>query len=70
MRDRASHTGQTGKGGFSEDLRLEVSFAEYVVLGQIEGRETTNGLVVKIGFESVLVRVLQRNITKSIYRYI
>ena len=70
MRDRASHTGQSRKGGFLEDPRLEVSFVEYVVLGQIEGRETTNGLVVKIGFGSVLVRVLQRNITKSICRYI
>lgn len=68
FRERMSHTGQSGKGGFLEGRRLEVSFVEYVELGQTEGRETNKWLS---GQDRVwkCVRVLQRNITKRIYGY-
>lgn len=61
FKETESQADQSGRGGFLEDRRLQVSFVGYVELGQIEGRETTNGLVVKIEFGSVFVRVLQRN---------
>lgn len=68
FRERMSHTAQSGKGGFLEGRRLEVSFVEYVELGQMEGRETNKWLS---GQDRVwkCLRVLQRNITKRIYGY-
>ena len=40
FREKMSHTGQSAKRDLLEDRRPEVSFVEYVELGQTEGRET------------------------------